>query len=111
MSWKTTLIPRRVAGMAKYRSVYMHVRDDGRARFFVMYGECLEYTATYPTAHEGLSRLASDYRGLEPITDGCPVCGLPLEGRNAKATYCSDACRDIATWRRKSERKRAEQTA
>ncbi len=62
MTWKTSLIERRVAGAPGNCKVFVATQDNERVRFFIFYGAKIRYTKAYPTLHDGMMQLVQDYQ-------------------------------------------------
>lgn len=61
MTWRISLIPRKVAGVSTAFKVFFAGQDNGRVRFFVMRGPEIWFTRSYATIHEGLTQLPIDF--------------------------------------------------
>lgn len=68
MSFKTTLIPRKVAGVSTAFKVFYVMQDNERARFFVMRGQRVWFTRSYANVHEGMTQLPMDFRTFQEGT-------------------------------------------
>lgn len=61
MTWKTTLIQRRVAGVPANMTAYYTHQDNDRVRFFLFHHSRVRFTRSYANIEEGMAQVASDY--------------------------------------------------